>query len=65
MATIDGGGVVTAIGPGTASIKATAQGAGVPRCCRKNNVRNLSVEPATTNAKTGDVVHFTAEATGK
>ena len=65
VATVDGGGVVTAIGPGTAGIKATAQGASGTTTITvvKNNLRSLLIEPATANAKTGDVVHFTAKGT--
>src|SRR6185369_13983200 len=65
VATINSGGIITATGVGTANIKATAQGASGTTTITvvKSNLRSLAIEPATTSAKTGDVVHFTAKGT--
>ena len=65
VANINAGGIVTATGVGTAHIKATAQGTSGTTTITvvKSNLRSLAIEPATTNAKTGDVVHFTAKGT--
>jgi hypothetical protein len=65
VATIDAGGIVTAAGVGTANIKATAQGANglTTITVVKSNLRSLAIEPATSSAKTGDVVHFRAKGT--
>jgi len=65
VATVDAGGVVTATGVGTATVKATAQGASGTTTVTvfKNTLSSLAIEPATTSAKTGDVVHFTAKGT--
>src|SRR5262245_53161741 len=65
VATVNAGGVVTATGAGTATIKATAQDASGTTTITviKSSLRNLAIEPASANAKTGDVVHFTAEGT--
>jgi hypothetical protein len=65
VATVDAGGVVTGIGPGKATIKATA-GAGTGMTTVtvvKSNLRDLKIEPGSTKALTGDVVHFTAKGT--
>jgi hypothetical protein len=65
VATVDAGGVVTGIEPGTAVIKAavgTASGVTAITVI-KSNLRGLMIEPASTTARTGDVVHFTAKAT--
>src|SRR5438876_5447875 len=63
VATVDAGGVVTGIGPGTATIKATAEGASGTTALTvvKSNLRSLAIEPRSTSARTGDVVHFTAK----
>jgi plastocyanin len=65
VATINAGGIVTAAGVGTANIKATAQGVSGTTTITviKSNLRSLAIEPATSSAKTGDVVHFTAKGT--
>jgi plastocyanin len=62
IAKVDNSGMVTALAPGTATIEATAGGA-VGQANVKvvaDSVHKISVEPATTSAKAGDVVHFTA-----
>jgi hypothetical protein len=63
VATIDAGGIVTAAGVGTANIKATAQGASGTTTITvvKSNLLSLAIEPASSSAKTGDVIHFTAK----
>lgn len=63
VATIDAGGIVTGTGAGTATIKATAQGVTGTTAVTvvKNNLRSLTIEPATSGAKTGDVLHFAAK----
>src|SRR5262245_44885786 len=63
VASVDAGGIVTGSGAGKATIKATAQGASGTTVITvvKNNLRGLTIEPATASAKTGDVVHFTAK----
>src|SRR2546421_7799878 len=65
VATVDAGGVVTGIGPGTAGIKASAEGASSTTTITvvKSNLRSLAIEPRSTTARTGDVVHFTAKGT--
>ena len=65
VATVDAGGVVTGIGPGTAVIKASAEGASNTTTVAvvRNNLRSLAIEPRSTTARTGDVVHFTAKGT--
>lgn len=65
VATVDSGGVVTAAGVGTATIKATAQSVSGTATITvvKSNLRSLTIDPATTSAKTGDVIHFTAKGT--
>jgi hypothetical protein len=61
VATVDKAGVVTGIRPGQAKIRATSGKATgeVTLAVAKNPVATLSVQPATTQAHTGDVVHFT------
>ena len=65
VATVDAGGVVTGIGAGTATIKGTADGAVGTTTVTvvKSNLRSLAIEPRSTTARTGDVVHFTAKGT--
>ena len=65
VATVDAGGVVTGIGPGTTVIKASAEGASNTTTVAvvRNNLRSLAIEPRSTTARTGDVVHFTAKGT--
>jgi uncharacterized protein YjdB len=65
VATVDAAGVVTGVGAGKALIKATAQGASgtTTIIVVKSDLRSLAIEPATTSAKTGDVIRFTAKGT--
>lgn len=60
IAKVDATGVVTAIAPGTAKISANSGQASGEISIRvvADTVRHLAIEPATTTARTGDVVHF-------
>jgi hypothetical protein len=62
IATVDELGVVTGIGPGVANVKASSGAANGTTTITivKSNLRDLTITPATTTARTGDVVHFTA-----
>ncbi len=64
IATVDPAGLVTGIAPGSATIKATAEAVSstVTLKVARDAVRKLTVKPASTEARTGDVVHFTASA---
>jgi plastocyanin len=66
VATVDAAGLVTGIAPGTATIKAASEGASgsVKVQVVRDTVRKLTVKPASTDARTGDVVHFSATALG-
>ena len=63
VATVDEGGVVTAIGPGKATITATSGTATTTATINvvKNNLRSISVAGASKSALTGDVVRFSAK----
>lgn len=63
VATVDAGGIVTAVGPGKATITATSGGAASSTQITvvKNNLRSLLVTAATKSARTGDVVRLTAK----
>jgi plastocyanin len=63
VAKVDDAGMVTALAPGTVKILATAGPASAETQVRvvADSIGKLTVEPATTSAKTGDVVHFTAQ----
>lgn len=62
IATVDAAGLVTAIAPGTATIKATSDDASAKLTVQivRDTVRKLTIKPATADARTGDVVHFKA-----
>ena len=63
VATVAAGGVVTGVGPGKATITASA-GSGTATTSVtvvKNNLRNLSVVSGATTARTGDVIRFKAQ----
>ncbi len=66
IAKVDAAGMVTAVAPGTAKLQATAGPANTEISVRvvADSVQSLAVSPADTNAKTGDVVHFTATTKG-
>jgi uncharacterized protein YjdB len=63
VATVDAGGVVTAIAPGKATITATSGTAtnNTTITVVKNNLRSLLVSASTKSALTGDVVRLTAK----
>jgi hypothetical protein len=62
IARVDDSGMVTAVATGTAAIQAIAGGVNGEANVRvvADTVQKISVQPATTSAKTGDVIHFTA-----
>jgi hypothetical protein len=64
IAIVDAAGFVTAVAPGRATIRATAEGANntVSLEVVPNSIRTLSIEPKSTNARTGDVIRFTSSA---
>jgi len=65
VATVDAAGVVMGVSPGDAQINATSgSGTGsVSVTVAKSNLSGLSIEPRSTNARTGDVVRFNIRAT--
>ncbi len=65
IASVDAAGLVTGLAPGSATIKASSEGASgsVTFQVVRDAVRKLTVKPATAEARTGDVVHFSAAAT--
>jgi hypothetical protein len=65
VATVDAAGVVTAISPGQAKLTATAgSGSGtINLAVVKSNLAGLSIEPRSTTARSGQVVHFNVRAT--
>ncbi|MFZ0967103.1 MAG: Ig-like domain-containing protein [Candidatus Acidiferrales bacterium] len=64
IAKVDAAGFVMAVAPGDARIQATAEGVDgeVGIHVVADTIRRLLVDPATTTARTGDVVHFHAAA---
>ena len=62
VASVDAAGLVTGLAAGTATIKAAADGASgsVKVQVVRDSVHKLTIKPASTDARTGDVVHFTA-----
>ncbi|HEV7397707.1 MAG TPA: Ig-like domain-containing protein [Pyrinomonadaceae bacterium] len=66
IATVDTAGVVTGKSPGTASIRAKTGAAtgSTSLSIVSNTITALSIEPASSNVSTGDVVRFRATATG-
>ena len=64
VATVDAAGLVTGVAPGSATIKATSDEANgkVTVQVARDSVRKLTVKPASADARTGDVVHFSAAA---
>ncbi|HYJ89043.1 MAG TPA: Ig-like domain-containing protein [Pyrinomonadaceae bacterium] len=65
VAAVDAAGVVIGVAPGEAKINATSgSGSGsVSVMVAKSNLSGLSIEPRSTNARTGDVVRFNIRAT--
>ena len=66
VAGVDAAGLVTGVAPGSATIKATSEGASGSMTVEvlRDTVHKLTVAPASTEARTGDVVHFTANGDG-
>lgn len=66
VASVDAAGLLTGVASGTATIKASSDGASstIQVQVVRDTVRKLSVKPASAEARTGDVVHFTATAFG-
>ena len=64
IASVDAAGLVTGIAPGSVAIKATSEtvSATVTLHVMRDTVRKLIVQPASAEARTGDVVHFNASA---
>ncbi|HEY3138882.1 MAG TPA: Ig-like domain-containing protein, partial [Blastocatellia bacterium] len=64
IASVDAAGLVIALKPGKANIKATCERGSATMAVEvtANPVKMLSVEPKSANARTGDVIHFTARA---
>lgn len=64
VATVDAAGLVKGVGPGKATVRASAEGASATVAVEvvANPVRSISVEPKSASARTGDVVRFTARA---
>jgi hypothetical protein len=63
VAVVDAAGFVTGVAPGKATLRATAEGASATANIEvvRNPVHSISIQPAQSNARTGDVVHFKAE----
>ncbi|MCI0336844.1 MAG: Ig-like domain-containing protein, partial [Acidobacteria bacterium] len=64
VAVADAAGMVTGVAPGKTRIVAKAEGASGELMIDvvKSNVRSLAIDPRTTNARTGDVIRFSAQA---
>jgi len=66
IATVDAAGLVTAVAPGSVTIKAASEGVSGTVALKvvRDAVHKLTVKPASAEARTGDVVHFSATADG-
>ncbi|HZC22980.1 MAG TPA: Ig-like domain-containing protein [Candidatus Binatia bacterium] len=66
IAAVDAAGLVSGIAPGSATIKATADGASASVKVQvvRDSVHKLTIKPASADARTGDVVHFAASDAG-
>ena len=64
VATVDAAGVVMALSPGQAKITASSGNGsgGINLMVVKSNLTGISIEPRSTTARTGDVVHFNLRA---
>jgi plastocyanin len=64
IASVDAAGLVTGLAPGNVVIKATSEAANTTLTLQvaRDAARKLTVQPATAEARTGDVVHFSAAA---
>jgi hypothetical protein len=63
VATVDAAGLVTGVAPGSATIKASSPDSSgkVTVHVVRDSARKLTIKPATADARTGDVIHFSAE----
>lgn len=66
IAVVDSAGLVTGLAPGRAKLVAKSEGASGEAMIEvaRSNVRGVAIEPRTTNARTGDVIRFSATAKG-
>ena len=66
IASVDAAGLVTALAPGSLTIKAVSDGVSgtVKVQVVRDSLRKLEVKPPSAEARTGDVVHFSAAAVG-
>jgi plastocyanin len=66
IAVVDAAGVVTGIAPGKATLRATSGSASNTLAVDvvRASITGLSIQPATANARTGDVIHFNAVSQG-
>jgi uncharacterized protein YjdB len=64
VASVDAAGLVTGLAPGSVTVKATSEGVSntVTIQVGRDVVRKVTVQPASAEARTGDVVHFSATA---
>ncbi|HTW56862.1 MAG TPA: Ig-like domain-containing protein [Terriglobales bacterium] len=64
IATVDAAGLVTGVAPGSVTIRAASEGASSTITVQvlHDAVRKLTVKPASAEARTGDVIHFSASA---
>jgi len=64
IASVDAAGLVTGLAPGSVTVKATSEGVSntVTFQVGRDAVRKVTVQPASAEARTGDVVHFSATA---
>ena len=66
VATVDAAGLLRGVKPGKARIKVTGDGASAEAdlAVTANTVTGFTIRPATTNVRTGDVIHFSADGKG-
>jgi hypothetical protein len=66
IASVDAAGLVTGVAAGSAIIQAKSEDASAKETVQvvRDSVHKLTVKPASTEARTGDVVHFSASADG-
>jgi hypothetical protein len=64
IAVVDAAGLVTGVAPGKAKLTAKSEEASGELTVEvvKNNIRSVTIEPRTTEARTGDVIRFGAQA---
>jgi uncharacterized protein YjdB len=62
IAVVDAAGLVTGVAPGKAKLIAKADGASGELTIEvsRSSIRSVAIEPRTTTARTGDVIHFSA-----